>query len=44
MSGLRSDVTKMNLRKHFNGSRKITIKQYRTTPDLKYIMAILFIQ
>jgi hypothetical protein len=40
VSGLRSDVTKANIQSHFIGCKKVTIKQYRTTPHLKYTMKI----
>jgi hypothetical protein len=44
VSGLRSDVTNSKIRVHFPGSIKVTIKQYHTTPHLKYTRNILFTQ
>lgn len=42
VSGLKNAVSKDTICRYFPGCVKVTIKQYRTTSDLKYIYDILF--
>ncbi|CAF0802090.1 unnamed protein product [Adineta steineri] len=36
VSGLKNDVNKNNIRRHFVGCLNVTVKQYHTTPRFKY--------
>ena len=38
VSGLKSSVDANDIRRHFIDSEKVTLKRYRTTPYLKYII------
>jgi RNA recognition motif-containing protein len=41
VSGLRNDVKKMDIRRHFTGCVKVTIKQHQTRQHLKYAIKVL---
>ena len=43
VSGLKSDVNTETIRRHFASCIKVTLKQYRTTSQLKYVIHGLFI-
>lgn len=38
VSGLKSSVDVNDIRRHFINCEKVTLKRYRTTPYLKYII------
>jgi hypothetical protein len=42
VSGLRNDVKISDIRRHFTGCTKVTIKRHRIIPHLKYAIHILF--